>query len=197
MRLQQLLVTQNHTHRATEGLGKTPGLNTSVILWQHIYISPLACVGHSQKQPRGRGERRKETELLAQKGSAIALQQVLGSYSWAHSSRKWSRKNKHLFYFSKSGLRMHRDVRTWWGTKGWRGIRQTGDEMVVMLQSAWPSPSEWYTVVLSASGLFALGQLAEELLGEQREQTARKRFLQQHRLGLSLGQQKRFICVGW
>lgn len=57
--------TKTHTHRATEGLGKTSGLNTFVILWQHSHTSRLARVAHSKKQPWDQGERRKEPKTLS------------------------------------------------------------------------------------------------------------------------------------
>lgn len=78
-----------------------------------------------------------------------------------------------------------------------QGVRHVDDEMVVMLQSAWPCASEWHTVMLSDSGLFTLSQLAGEqhvLLGEQ---TDGKRFPEEHGPRLFLGQQKMLICAGW
>lgn len=68
--------------------------------------------------------------------------------------------------------------------------------MVVVLQSAWPSTSEWHMVMLGASGLFTLARLAGEqhmLLGEQ---TDGERFLQEHRPGLFPRRQKTRICAG-
>lgn len=65
-------------------------------------------------------------EMLAQKGSATALRQVLGSYDWAHSSRNQRRKNRYMVYFNKSGLRIYRVVWTWGRTKERRRVRQSG-----------------------------------------------------------------------
>lgn len=61
-----------------------------------------------------------------------------------------------------------------------RGKGRRTMKWLLFSQSAWPSASEWRTVVLGASGLSALARLAGEqhvLLGEQ---TDGKRFLQEH-----------------